>query len=98
MQETSDALRSLPAAANIDRFRSDAVAFGKGLMVRRFLTLLSLTVCATLGLPMAPAAAQQNGGILKFFHRQPGEHVDPRGSDNLDGCTDDGRFQQSRTL
>ena len=69
MQEISDALRSLPAAANIDRFRSDAVAFGKGLMVRRFLTLLSLTVCATLGLPMAPAAAQQTGGILKFFHR-----------------------------
>ena len=31
-------VRSLPAAANIDRFRSDAVAFGKGLMVRRFLT------------------------------------------------------------
>jgi len=61
-------VRSLPAAANIDRLRSDAVAFGKGLMVRHFLTL-SLTVCAALGLPMAPAAAQQTGGILKFFHR-----------------------------
>jgi peptide/nickel transport system substrate-binding protein len=37
-------------------------------MVRRFLTL-SLTICAALGLPMSPAAAQQTGGILKFFHR-----------------------------
>jgi len=37
-------------------------------MVRRFLTL-SLTICAALGLPMGPAAAQQTGGILKFFHR-----------------------------
>src|SRR5260370_40253856 len=37
-------------------------------MVRRFLTL-SLTVCAALGLPMGSAAAQQSGGILKFFHR-----------------------------
>jgi hypothetical protein len=37
-------------------------------MVRRFLTL-SLTICAALGLPMRPAAAQQTGGILKFFHR-----------------------------
>jgi len=38
------------------------------LMVRRFLTL-SLTICAVLGLPMEPVAAQQTGGILKFFHR-----------------------------
>src|SRR5229473_1855555 len=37
-------------------------------MVRRFLTL-SLTICVALGLPMGPAAAQQTGGILKFFHR-----------------------------
>ena len=37
-------------------------------MVSRFLTL-SLTICAALGLPMGPAAAQQTGGILKFFHR-----------------------------
>jgi hypothetical protein len=37
-------------------------------MVRRSLTL-SLTICAALGLPMWPAAAQQTGGILKFFHR-----------------------------
>ena len=37
-------------------------------MVRRFLTL-SLTICAALGLPMGPGAAQQTGGILKFFHR-----------------------------
>src|SRR5437879_13579096 len=37
-------------------------------MVKRFLTL-SLTICAALGLPMGPAAAQQTGGILKFFHR-----------------------------
>jgi hypothetical protein len=26
-------------------------------------------MCAALGLPMGPAAAQQTGGILKFFHR-----------------------------
>src|SRR5271165_5443446 len=38
------------------------------LMVRRFLTLW-LMICATLGLPLGPAAAQQTGGILKFFHR-----------------------------
>src|SRR5712671_6355687 len=37
-------------------------------MVSRFLTL-SLTICAAFGLPMGPAAAQQTGGILKFFHR-----------------------------
>ena len=37
-------------------------------MVRRFLRL-SLTIYAALGLPMEPAAAQQTGGILKFFHR-----------------------------
>ena len=37
-------------------------------MVRQFLTL-SLTICATLGLPMGLTAAQQTGGILKFFHR-----------------------------
>src|SRR5258708_16330843 len=37
-------------------------------MVRRFLTL-SLTVCGALGLRMGSAAAQQSGGILKFFHR-----------------------------
>jgi peptide/nickel transport system substrate-binding protein len=37
-------------------------------MMRRFLTL-SLTICAALGLSMGPAAAQQTGGILKFFHR-----------------------------
>ena len=37
-------------------------------MVTRFLTL-SLAICAALGLPMGPAAAQQSGGILKFFHR-----------------------------
>ena len=37
-------------------------------MVGRFLTL-SLTICAVLGLPMGPAAAEQTGGILKFFHR-----------------------------
>ncbi|HMD66161.1 MAG TPA: ABC transporter substrate-binding protein [Stellaceae bacterium] len=37
-------------------------------MVRRFLTLW-LMICATLGLPLGPAAAQQTGGILKFFHR-----------------------------
>ena len=33
-------------------------------MVRRYLTL-SLTICAALGLPMGPAAAQQTGGILQ---------------------------------
>ena len=38
------------------------------LMVRQFLTL-SLTVCAVFGLPAGPAAAQQSGGTLKFFHR-----------------------------
>src|ERR1700758_3935267 len=38
------------------------------LMLRRFLTL-SLTICAALGLPTGPVAAQQTGGILKFFHR-----------------------------
>ena len=37
-------------------------------MVNRFLTL-SLTIYAALGLPMQPAATQQTGGILKFFHR-----------------------------
>jgi peptide/nickel transport system substrate-binding protein len=37
-------------------------------MVRRFLTLLP-TICAALALSMGPAAAQQTGGILKFFHR-----------------------------
>jgi peptide/nickel transport system substrate-binding protein len=37
-------------------------------MVRRLLTL-SLTICATLGLSMEPAAAQHTGGTLKFFHR-----------------------------
>src|ERR1700756_3787044 len=38
------------------------------LMVRRFL-ILSLMICAALGLPMGTALAQQTGGILKFFHR-----------------------------
>jgi len=37
-------------------------------MVRRFWTL-SLTISTALGLSLAPAAAQQSGGILKFFHR-----------------------------
>jgi hypothetical protein len=37
-------------------------------MVRRLL-ILSLTIYAVLGLPMKLAAAQQTGGILKFFHR-----------------------------
>src|SRR5437016_1882058 len=37
-------------------------------MVKQFLGL-SLTFCAALGLPMGLAAAQQTGGILKFFHR-----------------------------
>ncbi len=37
-------------------------------MVRRFLTL-SLTICAAVGLPIGLAAAQQSGGILKFYHR-----------------------------
>src|SRR5262245_25973201 len=37
-------------------------------MVKRFWTL-SLTIYTTFGLSMGPAAAQQTGGILKFFHR-----------------------------
>ena len=37
-------------------------------MVKRFWTL-SLAIYTTLGLPMEPAAAQQTGGILKFYHR-----------------------------
>jgi peptide/nickel transport system substrate-binding protein len=37
-------------------------------MVRLSLRLL-LTICAALGLSMRPPAAQQTGGILKFFHR-----------------------------
>src|SRR6516165_11084351 len=36
-------------------------------MVRRFLTV-SL-ICAAFGMPVDPATAQQNGGTLKFFHR-----------------------------
>jgi len=36
--------------------------------VARFLTL-SLAICAALGLRVGPAAAQQTGGVLKFFHR-----------------------------
>src|ERR1700740_2857439 len=38
------------------------------LKVRRFLKL-SLAIFATVWLPLGPAAAQQRGGILKFFHR-----------------------------
>ena len=54
---------------NVDRFGSDAVVFWKGMfMVRRFLTL-SLTLCAVVSLPMGSTAAQQTGGILRFFHR-----------------------------
>ena len=60
--------RSLPAAENIDRVGSDAVALEGMLMVRRFLTL-SLAICVALVLRMGPVAAQQAGGILKFFHR-----------------------------
>jgi hypothetical protein len=44
-------------------------------MVRRFLTL-SLTIFAALGLLMGPAAAQQTGGILKFFHRDSPARAD----------------------
>src|SRR5215470_5613170 len=38
------------------------------LMPRQFWTLW-LTICAALGLSTGFAAAQQNGGTLKFFHR-----------------------------
>ena len=37
-------------------------------MVKRFWTI-SLTIYSALGLSMGLAAAQQSGGILKFFHR-----------------------------
>src|SRR6201987_6221328 len=37
-------------------------------MIRRFCTL-SLAISASLGLAVGPAAAQQTGGTLKFFHR-----------------------------
>ena len=37
-------------------------------MVKRFWTI-SLTIYSALGMSMGLAAAQQSGGILKFFHR-----------------------------
>ena len=69
VRETSRAPMLVAGNGKHRQFGQRGCRLWKGmLMVRQFLTL-SLTVCAVFGLPAGPAAAQQSGGTLKFFHR-----------------------------
>jgi len=65
------------------------------------MTLREIVAVALLtsGLGAANSAlAQKQGGSEDLPPRQPGEHVDPRGSDIVDLDADDGGVQQPAPL
>jgi hypothetical protein len=53
---------------------------------------LALTSAIFL-LTAPPASAQKSGGVLILSPRQPGQRIDPRGSDDLGGGTVHGGIQ-----